>query len=208
MEGFGSEDVSETKLICNMYSEIISVEKMTEGLDKLSEYWESASFEAKDKETRARFKSVKGYLPHPNLKMYRQVSFKIKASVSVDDIRSLAKVIRQRYKLDCFQVSVNRPTNEAHMLFVWLDEEMNGIVFTDFDYKKLAVLILRYLNLPRPAVMTPLVKFFLKDAYMLNEDVFSQQLDVLFHTRIPGINYSLLADALRYAESMCKGELK
>lgn len=191
-----------------MFEKILKIEKMERGLEKSPEYWQSDSYDGRLKKTTSKYLKDKGYKPHPNLKMFRELSFMIKASVGISDIRSLARVIKERYAIDCFQISIDRENNIAHMLFDWLDEESNGVVFGEFEYKKLMVLVVRYLNLPRPSCIQPLVKFFLKDAYDLNSEVFKQQLDILYHAKVPGLNYSLIADSILYSESMCKGELK
>lgn len=203
---FGDDCI--TRNISNMLDEVLKIKKRDTDLVRCPEYWESSSFEEKRRVMEEKFLECKNYPIHQNVKLFREMTFMVKASVSIGKVRKLCDIIRQRYKLECFQISIDREMCEAHLLFVWADESLKSIVLQDCDLRKLSVLVLRYLNLPRPKSMKTFVKFFLKDAYELDTDVFSNQLDLLSHARIPGINYSLVADALTYAEYMCKGELK
>ena len=105
-------------------------------------------------------------------------------------------------------ISIDREDNRVYLQFVWLNEEYDSIILTPFDWKKITVLIIRYLNLPRPASTKPLVKYYLKDAYEYDQEIFNKQLEVLFQAKVKGLNYGLIQDALQYAEGMCRGELK
>lgn len=191
-----------------MKESIFKVEKREDDLERTSEYWQSSSFVDMQSALVRNLFIKKQYLPHRNMKVFRELSFLIKASVTLSSIQKLCKVIEERYKIQCFQIAINREESAAHLLFLWVNDEYDSVVLTEYDWKNLTVLVIRTLNLPRPASTKPLIKSFLKDAYEENNEVFRNQLELIYNNKIPGLNYSVLRDALDYAECMCKGELK
>lgn len=191
-----------------MELEFLSLTRSEKNLEKLDEYWESSSYEDKFFSISREFYKKKKYTPLGNMKLFRVLSFYIKASITMENIRLLCNVIRAKYQIECFQISIDREDNRVYLQFVWLNEEYDSIILTPFDWKKITVLIIRYLNLPRPASTKPLVKYYLKDAYEHDQEIFNKQLEVLFQAKVKGLNYGLIQDALQYAEGMCRGELK
>nr|WP_297934959.1 hypothetical protein [uncultured Lachnoclostridium sp.] len=191
-----------------MKESIFKVEKREDDLIRTDEYWQSSSFADMQSSLVKNLFIKKQYLPHRNMKVFRELSFLIKASVTVFKIQQLCKVIEKRFKIKCFQIAINRNESAAHLLFLWVNEDYESVLLTEYDWKHLTVLVIRFLNLPRPASTKPLIKSFLKDAYEENNEVFRNQLELIYNNKIPGLNYSVLRDALDYAEYMCKGDLK
>lgn len=192
-----------------MELDVLKVECSHQGLPCMDEHWESMSYEDKFKELSKVILETKGYHPHRNSKMFRTISFEIKQSVSLENVIELSYRIKDKFDVKCFQVSIDRYNNVAYMLFVWLDDDYNSIVFSSYDWQMLSVKVLRYLNLPRPNLNKSLTRYFLLDAFETNSQIYRNQIEVLFrNSGIPGINYTLIHDALIYAEYMCKGEVK
>ena len=191
-----------------MELDFLKLTKGEENLRRMEEYWESSSYEKKLFDVSKDFFERKKYAPLGNMKIFRVLSFYIKASVKMEQIRSLCSIIKEKYQIECFQISIDREDNRAYLQFVWLNRDYESVVFSSYDWKKFTVLIIRYLNLPRPSCTRQLVKYFLRDAYEYDADIFQKQLDIPFHSKIEGLNYGLIQDALTYSEYMCIGDLK
>lgn len=191
-----------------MIDNVFVIKNRRSGLEKASEYWQSASYEEKSKECLELVKVKMNFVPRPTMKYIREGSFLVKASTSIGQLKGLAVLLRKRFKIDCFQISIDRESSVAHMLFTWLDEDARSIILNYYDQKKLSVMVLRFLHLPRPQSVDTWLRYFLLDAFEADPDIFRKQLDILYHAKIENVNLSLFHDVMLYAEAMCKGQLK
>ena len=72
-----------SKVISNMKESIFKVEKREDDLIRTDEYWQSSSFADMQSSLVKNLFIKKQYLPHRNMKVFRELSFLIKASVTV-----------------------------------------------------------------------------------------------------------------------------
>lgn len=181
-------------------------------LEKTAEYWQSSSYADKMSAIEKAYEKIRGYMPNSNNRLIREGVFLIKGSTRMEDIVGIVEPVRQKFKIECFQIAIHRDVNEAHLLFSWLDDGgwyASGVVMNRTDMTKLSVYILRKLHLPRPACADTWQRYFLLDAFAEDKEIFSRETDRIMHDdNIPARSYDILQDALRYAENMCKGIVK
>ena len=94
------------------------------------------------------------------------------------------------------------------MLFNWIQEDGSPFILNNTSQKKLTVLIIDFLNLPRPKDVNLFTRDFLLESWAKDENIFKKQLDILANINHDGINYAVMKDALMYAEQVCKGLVK
>ncbi|MDU6555117.1 MAG: hypothetical protein E6507_09710 [Prevotella bivia] len=187
---------------------VLKIETRHEDLYQYSEYVEKYPYAIKEKEILKLLVVRNGGMPSGNMKMIREISFLIKESVTIDKLIRLSKQIKQRFGIDCFQISIDRTHNEAHMLFNWIQEDGSPFILNNTSQKKLTVLIIDFLNLPRPKDVNLFTRDFLLESWAKDENIFKKQLDILANINHDGINYTVMKDALMYAEQVCKGLVK
>ena len=72
-----------------------------------------------------------------SMKITREMSFKIKKSIELEKLTNLAYEIQGRFGIECFQISIDRETNTAHMLFNWILENGEPFVLNQSLFKGL-----------------------------------------------------------------------
>jgi len=193
-----------------MKESIILFEDAQSDLDMgLPEHWASASYEEMRNHLVSVIEQIEKFKPRSHRKLIRKGSFLIKKSTTIDSMKQLGKDIETKYGIHCFQAVINRETNTAEMLFSWVNEETAGMyVLNQADLKKLSVLILRHLNLPRPAAAKMWVRYFLTEAFEEDSEIFQRQIRELAHWGLDKESYEILHDSLSYADMVCRGLLK
>lgn len=193
-----------------MKESIIQFEDAQSDLDMSQpEHWSSVTFAEMRNHLISVIEQIEKYKPRSHRKLIRKGSFLIKKSTTLDSIKQLGRDIEKKYGIHSFQAVINRSTNTAEMLFSWVNEETAEMyVLNHADLKKLSVLILRHLNLPRPAAASMWVRYFLTEAYEEDPEIFQRQIGELVHWGLDKESYEILHDSLSYADMVCRGLLK
>lgn len=191
-----------------MIENVFVITYRNEGLKKAKEYWQSADFDVRLKEINNRVLEHRGFYPIASMKTTREFSFLVKATTRIEDLRNLAMKLKKKYKIDCFQISIDRNDSMAHMLFDFISDEGKSHVLNWLDQIKISVMILRELNLPRPQGVKKWMRYFLIDSFENDSQTFAKQLEALERGELHKVNMPLMRDLLYYAEAMCKGQLK
>lgn len=191
-----------------MIENVFTITHRNEGLEKVKEYWQSADFDVRLKEINNRVLKHRGFLPIASMKTIREFSFLVKATTKIEDLRNLAVKLKEKYKIDCFQVSIDRKDSMAHMLFDFISDDGKSHVLNWLAQIRISVMILRELNLPRPQGVKKWMRYFLIDSFENDPQTFAKQLEVLERGELQKVNMPLMRDLLYYAEAMCKGQLK
>lgn len=105
-----------------MIENVITISNRKSGLAKTPEYWQNADFGAKSEEVIRKVTEKMGFVPRASMKIIREVSFLVKASTTIVQLKHLSGLLKEKFKIDCFQISIDREESMAHMLFVWVDE--------------------------------------------------------------------------------------
>lgn len=192
-----------------MIDSILNIETGVADLTHTPEFYQTSSFEEKKEEILAVILEKKRFKPFASMKIIREISFFIKHSITLWQLQGLAFQIEQQFGPSCFQISIDRQTNTAHMLCSWIINETGDcIVLNRTEQKKLSVLVLDFLDLPRPRCADMWLRYFLVNKYESNPSVFSKQIELLERSEYESLSYPVLRDSLKYVELMCKGLLK
>lgn len=186
----------------------LNIETKKKGLQHFTEFEQSATYSEKKREILRLIKDKKDFTPLPSMKVIRQISFKIKKKVTIDKIVELGFIIEERYGIECFQISVDRKTNMAYMLFNWILPNGEPFVLNSSIFRRFTVLVLDFLELPRPKETKNWERWFLAEKHRKDENIFEKQIDILVNSKINGLNYTLVIDALLYADKVCQGIVK
>jgi hypothetical protein len=186
----------------------LRIEDYKEGIVKYPEYVETATYFEKKEEIMRRIEEKKGFVPMKSMKITREMSFKIKKSIELEKLTNLAYEIQGRFGIECFQISIDRETNTAHMLFNWILENGEPFVLNQSLFKRLVVMVLDFLKLPRPKEAKNWERWFLAESYNKDNNVFNEQINLLSNSNINGLNYTVVLDALSYAQKVCEGVVK
>lgn len=186
----------------------LKIQDCKEGIVKYPEYVETATYFEKKEEIMRRIEEKKGFVPMKSMKITREMSFKIKKSIELEKLTNLAYEILGRFGIECFQISIDRETNTAHMLFNWILENGEPFVLNQSLFKRLVVMVLDFLKLPRPKEAKNWERWFLAESYNKDNNVFNEQINLLSNSNINGLNYTVVLDALSYAQKVCEGVVK
>lgn len=190
-------------------NEILTINAARRDLLPQPEFWAEAKYEEKFDKLLEIIKEKTSFLPPSNTKVIREISFHILPTTTLGDLKEVCHALEESYKISCFQISIDRKAQEAHLLAAWVNQQTGkAIQLSDNTLKRFTGTLMRRLPLPRPKNYEDWVRYILLDAYEESPDVFKQQLDKLPLLIKGQSNYSIIRDALIYAELMSKGKVK
>lgn len=189
-----------------MYDDVIKFSNRNSDLDKTSESWQGESYEHRLDAIIDNIVKTTGFAPSKNMQPIREGVFQINDSTTVDDLRDLSNRIKEVYLMDCFQISIDRETNTAHMLFDFnIRDTAKSVVLNRSEQIVLSVMILRYLDLPRPECAEEWLGYFLKGRFTDDEDVFDNWLDNLKHKKLNKNDFNIAKEMSIFVKQICKG---
>ena len=189
--------------------DFIRFDRRGDDLPKSKEYWSCDSYAHRQEDIVRVVLSTKGNRPSKNMQYIREGTFPIREDTTMEQLLMLAERIRWKFIIDCFQISIDRSTGEAHMLFDWYDDLcMQSVILNSTQQIMLAVMIIRHLDLPRPKIAEKWNRYFLKSEYEDDPDIYRRILENIKHVRLPGKKYRIVRDMLRYVNQVCRGEVK
>lgn len=189
-----------------MYDDVIKFSNRNSDLDKTSESWQGESYEHRLDAIMDNIVKTTGFAPSKNMQPIREGVFQINDSTTIDDLRDLSNRIKEVYLMDCFQISIDRETNTAHMLFDFnIRDTAKSVVLNRSEQIVLSVMILRYLDLPRPECAEEWLGYFLKGRFTDDEDVFDNWLDNLKHKKLNKNDFNIAKEMSIFVKQICKG---
>ena len=192
-----------------MYKGVINFTRRVRDLDRTPEYWQSESYSERIKIIEAVVMDKTTYPPTKKLQSVREGVFKVPPTITVEQLVDLSKALRRWYKIDCFQIAINRTDNTAHMLFDWIDRETGqSIYYNTSESIILTVFVLRFLNLPKPENTRTWFRYDLLWEYYEDPEIFDHFLDFLKHSRPSKRIYRLAYEMKTFSELLCKGVVK
>ena len=192
-----------------MYKGVINFTSRDCDLDRTPEYWQGESYSERIKTIQAVVQEKTTYLPTKKLQSVREGVFKVPSTITVEQLVDLSKALRRWYKIDCFQIAINRTDNTAHMLFDWIDRETGqSIYYNTSESIILTVFVLRFLNLPKPENTRTWFRYDLLWEYYEDPKIFDHFLDFLKHSRPSKRIYRLAYEMKTFSELLCKGLVK
>lgn len=189
-----------------MYDDVIKFSNRNSDLEKAEESWVGSSYDDRLEDIMDNIVKTTGFAPSKNMQPIREGVFLIKESTTIGDLKSLAVRINEVYLIDCFQISIDRDNNTAHMLFDFnIRDKGKSVVLNRSEQIVLSVMILRYLDLPCPDCAEEWMGYFLKGRYTDNEDVFENWLNNLKHKKLNKNDFNLAKEMSIFVKQMCKG---
>ena len=163
-----------------MFDDVIKFAPCEHDLEKRPEYWQSDSYEQRNHAVLESIKKVTGYYPTKNRQPIREGVFQVADKTTIDELVGLSKKLKDWFKLDCFQASIDRGTNTAHMLFDFNEYDTGKSVHLNQSQQiVIGVTILRYLDLPRPKGAELWRRYFLAGQYADDPESFKKVLQKL-----------------------------
>lgn len=188
-----------------MYDSVLKFTCRAANLDRTEEFWQCDTSDDRYDTIMKDIVKATGLSASKNMKPIREGVFLVNDDTTIDDLRKLAELIRQQYKIDCFQIAIERPSNTAHMLFDFNDRETAmSIVINRSQHIALSAMILRYLHLPRPESSEQWLFHYLKERINDNPAAITKLLDKLNHSKLSKEDVGLIRDALNYVKLKCQ----
>lgn len=192
-----------------MVQDVIRILPRKGDLEHTPEYWQSSGYDDRDREIVEFIVANTGFRPSPNMIYIREGVFHVKDTTTMEQLRELSVMIRERLRIDCFQISIDRERSEAHMLFDWYDrEKVKCCHLTDQHQLKLSTMIVRELEIDDIEVRDLFLRYFLEEDYSCSPAVFKKAIEYLRHQRPPKLIYRVMLNSLMYAEKKIQGVVK
>ena len=185
---------------------ILNIDVARADLPMQPEYWIEETYVSRYEKLLRVIEKKTSFLPYRNTKVIREISFEVPASTTLEQIKEVSLAFEKRFKVSCFQISIDRSVQVAHLLFAWIDMETGKAVKLDVNTLKRATgMFLRRLKLPHPKDYDKWIRYVLIDAYEECPDVFKQQYRAICKEDKETESSCIIRDALAYAELMSKG---
>lgn len=192
-----------------MVQDVIRILPRKEDLVRTEEFWQGATYADRDKEIVDFIVEHTSFPPSPNMMYIREGVFHVKETTTLDELRDLAKMIQERLKIVCFQISIDRQKSEAHMLFDWYDRKtVRCCHLTDQHQLKLSTMIIRELEIDDVELRDLFLRYFLEEDYSYSPEVFSKAIEFLKHTKPSKLIYRVILNSLLYCEKKVQGKVK
>lgn len=192
-----------------MIDSVLTIKTGVTDLPLTPDFYQTSTFHQKKEDLLSLILQKKNIKPFSSMKLIRCISFLIKQSTTLWKLQCLVDKIESLFGISSFQISIDRESNTAHLLCSWIDKETGDcIVLNRTEQKRLSVLILDYLDLPRPRCADMWLRYFLLNKYDIDPSVFAKQIEHLERSEYESLSYPVLRDSLKYVEMVCKGLLK
>ena len=147
-----------------MIDNVLTIKTGVSNLFYTPEFFQIATYEQCREELLSLIYQKKRIKPFASMKLIREIRFFIKQSTTLWKLRCLAGKIERMFGISCFQISIDRENNTAHMLCSWIKKETGEcIVLNRTEQKRLSVLVLDFLDLPRPRCADMWLRYFLNE---------------------------------------------
>lgn len=178
-------------------------------LDQTAEYWESDTYYYRKESIINYIRDKRGSAPSINMQFIRECSFMITDKVTILELVYLAEELRKLFLIDCFEISIDRVSSTAHMLFDFYNKkEQKCIYINKTQHAIFSVLIVKHLKLPVEEPDSCWLRYFMFIDFYDNKDVFDQLLEWSKHQNITSSSYSALQDCLQYCKQLCQKNVK
>lgn len=192
-----------------MIDNVLTIKTGFSDLLPMPEFYQVVTYSQKREELLSLIYEKKNFKPFASMKLIREINFLIKKTITLWKLQCLAERIEKLFGISCFQISIDRENNTAYMLCSWIDKETGEcIVLNRTEQKRLSVLVLDFLDLPRPRGADMWLRYFLLNKYNNDPSVYSKQIESLERGQYDSLSYPVIRDSLKYVEMLCRGLLK
>ena len=149
-----------------MIDNVLTIKTGFSDLLPMPEFYQVVTYSQKREELLSLIYEKKNFKPFASMKLIREINFLIKKTITLWKLQCLVERIEKLFGISCFQISIDRENNTAHMLCSWIDKETGEcIVLNRTEQKRLSVLVLHFLDLPRPRGAYMWLTYFLLNKY-------------------------------------------
>lgn len=192
-----------------MFTEIIKFSHRRKDLDSFPDFWQSDTYNHRIDKVFKFIKKTTGFPPKKNIRPVREGVFEILPETTITELLELAKTIKQRFVIDCFQCSIDRQSNTAHMLFDMYDRQHTKCVWLNpYQLISISVLIIRTLHLPRPAGSELWLRPILSSEYEDDPKVFDNILGYIKRSKLTSRQLQITTDVFAYVKQVCRGVVR
>ena len=169
-------------------------------------HWSSKSCDKAENEIIEFFLTTVGSMPCKNMALIKMMSINIDERVTIPELRNLAERIYKYFRIKCFQISIDRNSSSANMLFDFVDRSTAKSVYMNVsDRKLLTCLIAKELNMKEHFLNPVFLRYSILLEYKDDPMMFSKYKGFLANYVIGTKAYSNLVDILNYMEHICNG---
>lgn len=192
-----------------MTENIVKIAKRESDLVDYGESLFLASYEERKQEIYDYIVNSQGYPPSQCIIYVREITFPIPDNKTILHLQSLSSEIKEKFVIDCFQMSIDRANGEAHMQFDWYNrQEHKSVHLYETLYLSLSAMIIQRLNIDVKDNNIRNLRFHLLADYTYDAKVFDK-LDMWVKHQKPNLqNYRVIKNALRYVQLKCQGLVK
>lgn len=189
-----------------MYDEFIKFYSRYSNLEKADESWIGDDYSKRFNDIVENIIKTTGFAPSKNMQPIREGVFKIEDRITIENLKDLSQRIKTMFLIDCFQITIDRESNTAHMLFDFnIRDKGKSVVFNRSEQIVLSALILRFLDLPYPEHADRWMGYFLKGRYIDNNEIFENWLNNLKHKKLNKNDYKLAKEMSIFVKQICQG---
>lgn len=189
-----------------MYDDVIKFSNRGSDLDRTEEFWQGEGYQQRLDDIMDNIVKITGFAPSKNMQPIREGVFHIQDSTTLDDLKELSRRIKEIYLIECFQIAIDRDNNTAHLLFDFnVRETAKSVVLNRSEQIVLSVMILRFLDLPRPECAEEWLGYFLKGRYADDEDVFDNWLNNIKHKKLNKNDFNIAKEMSAFVKQICRG---
>jgi len=191
------------------FDKVVKFSRHEKDLSTTAEMWIPETFEQRKHDVFENIKNKRGSYPSKNMIAFKEGVFQIREETTIDDLQVLAQQVKKMFKVDCFQATIDRETNQAHMLFDWSEhEEGKPIYLNHSDYIFLSIVILKVLDLPEPEGIDNWEHYHIIEERRENPYIFEDFMAELERLGMKNDFLRLARHIIAYIENMCDGREK
>lgn len=145
----------------------------------------------------------------PLMIIIREYSVAVSPHITLKDILQATETLYERYGIECFQISIDRENNYAHMLFSFYDISNDKlIVLNNSQQKQIYTTFALQFKLNNLQKSNEIVRHILVEHYLQDKNVYKHLLQEINHIKMTQYERKIIGETLRYADLVCKGLTK
>ena len=187
-----------------MNNQFLTINKSEKDLDANMEHWCSMSYAARISEIKEEVYNQKGYYPSRNMSPIREMVFPVTELTTLEELVHLKEKLSALFGICCFQISINRSNQMAHLLFDFYNRSLvKNVILNRSELIMMSVFIIRILNLPLPPSIKEWRGYMLKCRYIENANVFNDWLHKARNSGMGSSDIAIAEEMLDFVNHKC-----
>lgn len=187
-----------------MSNRLISFSRSNGDLKPYDEYWATDTFDERKSKIFTFIKKLTYFPPSSNMSYIRDVSFSVRPTITLEDLRRFADLIRQEYIIDCFQISIDRTKNLAYMMFDFVNRQTGKIVELSIsDHRYMLSKAFKFVG-QADKIPDEMLRYFIVSEYKYDPSIFRRKIEELKHLHLSKNDFRLTRNSLLFMERYCR----